>query len=160
MMYFGVTSLAELGTVLAVVFAAFGTILVGFYKYAQAREDAFEASRMTQALAFEDTITKLSTSLDNNVEAHKQVAETNKEIAKAVNKQALESEKRNGHLGDQNIQIATLVTDQNRDVKAIKDILSKSAVIAAEDRNALLNPIQHIDEQIVDKQVINNKEGL
>ena len=93
-------------------------------------------------------------------------------VAEATEKSAREAKDRNGHLGDQNIQIAKLVTAQNLDVSVMREIsvknleandrvveiLSKSALIAAEDRDSLVgNGSQVVIEQIVEKQVVNSK---
>jgi hypothetical protein len=59
-------------------------------------------------------------------------------VAKAVEKQALEAEKRNGHLAE------IAVENKDSNFKQNQDIL-----------NAISNlPIQHIGKQIVDKQTI------
>lgn len=99
--------------------------------------------------------------LGENTRALKKVAESSERVALATTKSAKEAKQRNGHLGEQNVQIAKLVTTQNTDVTAIKQsndkiasILSKSALIAAEDRDALLSPEQHIETQIVEHQEI------
>lgn len=85
-------------------------------------------------------------------------------VAVATETSAREAKQRNGHLGEQNLQIAQLVTSQNIDVKNISEsntqiakILSKSALIAAEDRDILVSKEQHIETQIVDQQVIKAK---
>lgn len=99
-------------------------------------------------------------------EAIGRMADSNKEIAKATRRGADEAKQRNGHLGEQNIQIARLVTSQNSDVSEIKetnkkiaDILSKSAIIAAEDRDILLAPgEQHIEHQTVEIQEVKVKK--
>ena len=100
--------------------------------------------------------------------------EERKEMSKAFNRVAVatetgarEAKQRNGHLGEQNVQIAQLVTSQNIDVKKISEsnikiasILSKSALIAAEDRDSLLgNGNQVVLEQVVENQIVNNKES-
>ena len=101
---------------------------------------------------------KLLNSLTKTME---KVASSSKDVAIATRKSASEAKARNGHLGDQNIKLAELLSSQNRDVVAIKDstaktaeILSKSALIAAEDREQLINPTQHIEKQVVNEQII------
>lgn len=94
--------------------------------------------------------------------AIKRMANSSQDVAVATKKSAQEAKTRNGHLGEQNIQIANLVSAQNRDVTSIKDsnkkiadVLSKSALIAAEDRDVLLTPHeQHVEHQIVEHQEI------
>lgn len=93
-------------------------------------------------------------------------------VAIATETGSREAKERNGHLGEQNIELAKLVSRQNIDIASIKNssiinaransevakILSRSAVIAAEDRNILTNANQVVHEQTVEHQIINNKE--
>lgn len=102
--------------------------------------------------------------LNNNTKALSKLVTSNEKIAAATAKGAREAKQRNGHLGDQSVQLAKLVTQQNKDVASIKqstqstaEILSKSALIAAEDRDLLVSGTQHIDVQKVDKQIIEGK---
>lgn len=97
-----------------------------------------------------------------------------------------EARERNGHLGEQNIQIATLITSQNQDVASIKAsttqtaanterievVLNKSAVelarntsVVAQGTEAVAAALidhdaapQIISEQHVKKQIIDHKE--
>lgn len=76
-----------------------------------------------------------------------------------------EAKQRNGHLGDQSLHLAKLVKSQNEDVKAIKNsndkvanILSKSALIAAEDRDILTGSSQIVKEQHVEHQHVEKVE--
>lgn len=76
-----------------------------------------------------------------------------------------EAKQRNGHLGDQSLKLAKLITAQNKDVVSIREatnrtatILSKSALIAAEDREALLGNTQVVHEQTVEHQTVNSRE--
>lgn len=89
------------------------------------------------------------------------MASSNKLIAEETRKGNQEAKQRNGHLGEQNIQLAKLVTDQNKDVAQIKEstaltakTLSKSALIAAEDRDSLLGGTQVVREQKVEHQTV------
>lgn len=107
---FALSSLVEFSGLLVAVFGAFGTILVGFYKYAQAREKDFELSRKNQSEAFDKSIEKLTVALTQNVEAHK-------EVAAAMNKSAEEAETRNGHLAEISQQNADRIV---REIKKIK----------------------------------------
>ena len=102
------------------------------------------------------------------------MADSNLEIAKETKQGNIEAKQRNGHLGEQNIEIAKLVSKQNDNITIIKDtgiknlqanariveILSDSALIAAEDRDALINPVQNIETQVVETQVIKHKGKL
>lgn len=109
MQYFAQTDITELSVLLTAVFGAFGAILLGFYKYANAREKDFAKSRDNQTVAFEKTIDELSKSLNANVQAHK-------EVAKQTKRAADEAEKRNGHLAELTIEARTDV------IKAIKSL--------------------------------------
>lgn len=100
-------------------------------------------------------VTPLFKLLNANTRALDKVANASREVATATKKGAEEAKQRNGHLGDQNLKLAELVTAQNKDVVSIKDstaktaeILSKSALIAAEDRDILTSQV--IKEQNVE----------
>lgn len=128
MEYFALTSLIELGGLLVAVFGAFGTILLGFYKYANSREKEFEKSRQLQSQAFDKSIDKLSVSLDKLTEAHIQGNE--------------EAKERNGHLGEQSVEIIKLVNKNHKDtLKAFRDL-----------------NIQNVENQNVGHQTITSKE--
>lgn len=121
MEYFASTTLPELGIVLGTVFTGFGAMLVGFYKYANARERDFEKSRNIAAAAYEKSNEKLGHALDR--------------VATATEKSADEAAERNGHLAELQIE-------------SRKDVLNA------------INQINHqqVTEQIVDTQIVNNKE--
>ncbi len=109
-------------------------------------------------------VTPLFKLLNANTRALEKVAHSSKEVAKATQKSAKEAKERNGHLGDQNLKLAALVTAQNDDVREVKEntrktaeILSKSALIAAEDRDILTGGVQVIHEQNVEHQVVKEK---
>jgi len=59
---------------------------------------------------------------------------------------------RNGHLGEQNIKIAKLVTRQNADVKGIRNTNDKIVDLLKKSKD------QHVETQIVDVQTVNNRE--
>jgi len=80
------------------------------------------------------------------------MAESNREIAEATNKGNEEAKIRNGHLGEQNIKIARLVTSQNTDVKGIRNTNKKIVELLK------LNKDQHIETQIVDVQTVNKEK--
>ena len=142
-MYIASITLPELAPILTI----FVGMLAGFYALVKFILSQAEKT----AIADRDERKEMSTAFNR--------------VADATEKSAREAKERNGHLGDQNIQIAQLVTQQNVDVKGIKDsnneiakILSKSALIAAEDRDSLVgNGSQVVIEQIVEKQVVNSK---
>lgn len=65
-------------------------------------------------------------------------------VARAQVKTASEAAQRNGHLGEQNIQITEMIAKSNKDtINAINNL-----------------PAQHVDFQKVDKQTIVKKEGI
>jgi hypothetical protein len=107
-------------------------------------------------------VTPLFSLLKANTKALAKVADSSEKVAKATVRSAKEAKERNGHLGDQNIRLAELVIAQNQDVSEVKhntaktaDILSKSALIAAEDREVLTGATnQIIKKQTVEHQVI------
>lgn len=64
-------------------------------------------------------------------------AEAMKEVAKETKQGNKESAKRNGHLGEQNVQITKLITETRADMlNAVENVKE-----------------QHVDLQVVDKQV-------
>ena len=90
-------NLAGLATLLTAVFGSLLTILLGFYKYAQAREKEFEKSREMAAKEYAKStriiaksFNKVSSSLDR--------------VAKASERGADEAKQRNGHLAELQLQ--------------------------------------------------------
>lgn len=86
------------------------------------------------------------------------------DLVKETRKGNNEAKERNGHLGEQSVHLASLVVAQNKDVASIQEstaktaeILSKSALIAAEDRDLLTASPQVIHEQTVERQVVQEK---
>jgi Flp pilus assembly protein TadB len=94
---FASTSLPELGVVLGTVFTGFGAMLVGFYKYASAREKDFEQSRQIAAKAYEKSNDKLGVALDR--------------VADATENSAKEAAERNGHLAELQIEARQHIMD-------------------------------------------------
>lgn len=137
---------------IVLVLGAFGAMLAAFYKMIGTKDAQSSADREAdreerQALT----------------EAIRLMAKSSEHVANATVRAANEAKERNGHLGEQNVHIASLVSKQNNDVVSIRDtnrkianILSKSAIIAAEDRELLMAHEQHIDRQIVEHQHIDN----
>lgn len=83
----------------------------------------------TLAAGFFKLLNKLSKSMDRNTRAHEVVAKTNKEIAKAVNKQSAESAERNGHLAE----------------------------LIIESKEQIISTHQHVDKQEVEHQTVKGK---
>lgn len=109
-------------------------------------------------------ITALFKLLDANTKAIGKLVHSSDKVAKATTKSAKEAKQRNGHLGDQSLHIAKLIAVQNKDIKELKEsnakiatTLSKSALIAAEDRDILTASTQHVDNQTVEHQTIKGK---
>lgn len=101
--------------VMLAMFAMFSAIVAGFFKQFAAQNKTHE---------------KIASGMDKLAEAN--VAQT-KELAKG-NRQSAE---RNGHLGDQNIQIIKLVKETHSD---------------------MLNAMENIKEQHVTKQIVDEQE--
>jgi len=127
-----------------------GAIVTGFFKMIDTQNKN------------QKELTKAVDALSRNSE--KQTA-ASLEIAKETKQGNIEAKERNGHLGEQNIEIAKLVNLHNKDVTHIKEsnatiakILSKSAIIAAEDREILTGSLQIVEEQTVVHQTVKNKE--
>ena len=105
--------------VMLAMFAMFSAIVAGFFKQSAAQD-----------------------------RTHRKIADGMDKLAKASNAQTREmakgnrqSAERNGHLGDQNIQIIKLVKDTHQDmINAMENIKE-----------------QHVDKQIVDEQVVKGK---
>lgn len=139
------------------VLGAFAGMLAGFFAFMKyiigqgttdRSDDRDERKALTEAIA--------------------KMAESNQLIAAATTKGNEEAKQRNGHLGEQNIQITKLITDQNKDVHQMREstrltaeILSKSALIAAEDRDTLLGGpgiTQVVEKQVVNTQTVNKQK--
>lgn len=153
---------AALDPTLPAIIGSFVVMLAGFFAIAkimlkQASDDR-EADRKER-----QELTK----------AIEHMAKSSTDVALATKKSAQEAKQRNGHLGDQNLKLAKLVSSQNDDIAIMKDtatknlqvnakvvdILSKSAVIAAEDRDSLVNVNQIVQEQTVQHQTVRTKES-
>lgn len=119
---------AELATILTAVFGAFGTILFGFFKYAQSRENHFAKSRDNQAKAFDKSIDKLARALRDNTASNKRIAD--------------EAKQRNGHLAELQVKSQELIVAHSKDVEKM------SGKIIAAVSNIFE---QHVKHQVVDK---------
>lgn len=109
-------------------------------------------------------ITGLFKLLNDNTKALYKLVHSSEKVAEATQRAAREAKQRNGHLGDQtikigeqNVQIVKLLQTQNKDVSTIATTLSKSALIAAEDRDILTASTQHVDNQTVEHQTVKGK---
>jgi hypothetical protein len=74
--------------------------------------------------------------------AIQKMAESNKLIAKEMKQGNKEAKIRNGHLGEQNIQIAELVKSTKEDMlKAVQNV-----------------KVQHVERQTVDEEIVKHKK--
>lgn len=75
-------------------------------------------------------------------DAIKEMAAASKMVAKETKKGNEEAKIRNGHLGEQNIQIAELVKSTNEDMlKAVQNV-----------------KVQHVERQTVDEEIVKHKK--
>lgn len=118
----------ELATILTAVFGAFGSILYGFYRYAQAREKDFEKARQLAAKAYAKSTKDLSKALDR--------------VAKASERTADEAKQRNGHLAELSIKSQELILAHNKDVEKLSGRIIEAVSNVIE---------QHVGHQTVDK---------
>lgn len=58
--------------------------------------------------------------LNDNTKALNKVASSSEQVAKETAKGNREAKQRNGHLGEQNVQITRLIADQSKDLSAIR----------------------------------------
>jgi len=114
---FAVTSLTELAALLAAVFGAFGVILVGFYKYAEARERDFEKSRQVQTDSFNKALENLGQMIELDSRVGQELVKESKETRKLHAKGYAEAEARNGHLAEITVQSRDQVIDAIQKVK-------------------------------------------
>lgn len=138
----------ELAALLVPVFGAFGTLLFGFYRYAEARERDFETSRLAQTKAFDKALGKLGKSLEK-------VAKSSERAAMASERAADEAKERNGHL-------AEVAADNNKATMAALKVITDKFNESHREQNEILNKVmeikdQHINEQHVDKQIVGSK---
>ena len=135
MNYLAATDLTELSVLLGAIFGAFGAILVGFYKYANAREKDFAESRDNQTKAFEAVIDKLGEHLESNTQAVEGLRGETRSMRKVHEQGYKEAEQRNGHLAELTIQ-------------------------ARDDVVKVINKIdkQQVKEQTIEHQHVKNKE--
>jgi hypothetical protein len=146
---------------IGITLTAFGAMMAGFFAIAKIM--------LTQASNDREADRKERDLLTRSIN---QMAKASDRVAVATNKGAEEAKTRNGHLGDQNLKLAELITGQAADISVIKEttqknlqantrvvtILSKSAVIAAEDRDILTTGPQLVQEQTVVHQTVKSKE--
>lgn len=145
--------MADIAIVLGTVFTAFGTILVGFYKFAESRESQFDKNAKETSALFAEVIEKLGNHIDKSTAAQQ-------EVAKATTQAAKEAAERNGHLGEQNIQITELIAGQNKDISEVLTTLKQSAATLAVNTEATKTATKDVAKTLQDSlttQVIDNQ---
>lgn len=75
-------------------------------------------------------------------DAIEHMAKNSSKVAEATTKAAKEAKQRNGHLGEQNVQITKLITEQHKDIKKISKKVGNAQVVK---------------EQKVEHQTVRNK---
>lgn len=162
------------GIAITAVLAGTGAIIALFIKYISSRDTMQEKRDEIFAKA-----------LAVNTKAMEAVAKSSQEVALETAKGNREAKERNGHLGEQNIQITQLITGQNKDLAAIRassqdsadtnvrtvkvlemnaatlQANTKKVLIATEKVARLLkdtDAVQIVDQQTVVHQLVKNKE--
>lgn len=107
---------------IALLLGTFGTIIAGFFKLIN------DQNKVHGKIA--EGLTKLETSGNAQAEAMQLVAKETKQGNR-------ESAKRNGHLGEQNIQITKLITETRAD---------------------MLNAVENVHEQHIEHQIVDEQE--
>lgn len=149
MYYFAEIAMNELGVLLVAVFGAFGGLLAAFFKYMDIREKAASKERSQAQQHFQSTLDAFRESVRENTESQRLVAMNSEKVARATEKAAVEAKERNGHLGEQNIQITEMIGTMTTQIQK------------AADRNfdAITNiKEQHVDRQIVKSETVEHKE--
>lgn len=85
---------------------------------------------------------KFLTSLDKNTKSNQLTADAMKSLVSETRKGNREAEKRNGHLGEQNVQIAELIAEHTKTITKELKKLEK----------------QTVKQQTVEHQTVENKE--
>jgi hypothetical protein len=123
--------------------------------------------------------------LNDNTRALNKMTASSEKIAAETAKGNREAKQRNGHLGEQNIQITKLIADQSKDLTAIRasgeanaatnqksvELLEKTAVTLEKNTDLVAratkevaknlkdsDSLQLIDKQIVGHQTVKSKE--
>jgi hypothetical protein len=86
----------------------------------------------------------------NIAKALDKVAGSNELIARETHQGNVEAKERNGHLGDQNIQITKMIGDMTEQIKVVAD-RNYSAIRNVQE--------QHVANQIVETETVINKDA-
>lgn len=100
-------------------------------------------------------VTPLFKLLNANTAALNNIAETNKELVKETRKGNREAALRNGHLGEQNIQITELISEHNKEVLALSDRIMKK--LDTQSIGTLNVAHSNVEEETVHSQKIERK---
>lgn len=100
-------------------------------------------------------VTPLFKLLNANTAALNNIAETNKELVKETRKGNKEAAQRNGHLGEQNIQITELISKHNKEVSALGSRIMEK--LDAQSIGTLNVAHSNVEEETVHSQKIERK---
>lgn len=146
-MFFAAIDMNELSILLAAFFAGLLGIMGAFFKFMQWREKETQKERKQTQVAYDATLKILADS--NN-----KVGEAMREVATATKQAASEAKQRNGHLGEQNIQITEMIASMgqnindkaDRNFKAFQNIQTQHVVR------------QTIDNAVIKDETVEHKE--
>jgi seryl-tRNA synthetase len=121
---------------------AFGAMIAGFYGIArlmlsQASKDR-DADRNERELLAKSII---------------KMAKASEKVATATERSANEAKQRNGHLGEQNMKIAELVSQGNELTKEIVTTLHDSATTLARDTHDVAVAVKTVKADLIDKRL-------
>ena len=122
------------GAELVAIFGAFGVLLGGFYAFTAKQTKEAREERQQERKDF-------ALLLQANTKSSERVAEETKLSRKAQEKGFEQAEERNGHLGEQNVQITRLITENSKDLMKLAQSLAEKEVME-----------QHVHQQTVEHQ--------
>lgn len=143
-MYFAALTLTEFLPILSVM----AGMLVAFYAMLKYLLDRYTKSLDAASIERRALVTSGTADRENErterlalMQAIDKMAKSSQDVAEATKQAAQEAKERNGHLGEQNVQITNLITQSHKEMlthfKQIKE--------------------QHVDTQIVDKEIIKSR---
>lgn len=143
-MYFAALTLTEFLPILSVM----AGMLVAFYGILKYLLDRYTKSLDAASIERRALVTSGTADRENErtermalMQAIDKMAKSSQDVAEATKQAAQEAKERNGHLGEQNVQITNLITQSHKEMLAhFKQIKE-----------------QHVDTQIVDKEIIKRR---
>lgn len=138
--WFSAVDITELGVLLGAVFAAFATIVGVLLRYMESREKASSVERQNDTKTNNEALKLLSVQIEANTRQGQEQTKAMREVARETRKAASEAKERNGHLGEQNIQITEMIAAMGNEI------------IDRSDRN--LKAVQNVHTQRVVRQEI------